>query len=54
MNKAEILDELWIKVEPAYVSPGAMIVDGQWYVPKFGCDTLDMMLEEADSKQGGE
>ncbi|MFA5376806.1 MAG: hypothetical protein WC455_13740, partial [Dehalococcoidia bacterium] len=36
---------------------GAQILDGKWYVPRWGCDTLehtlDALLSTADSEQRG-
>ena len=29
------------------VGDGAQLVDGQWYMPKFGCDTLQHIKDEA-------
>ena len=50
-NYAEISVETLRKVRP----DGAQLVDGKWYVPKWGCDTiahtLDALLSTADSEQ---
>jgi len=32
-------------IEPDAVGEGAQIVDGQWYMPRWGCDTLQHVIE---------
>jgi hypothetical protein len=27
-------------------------IDGKWYAPRYGCDTIQMMLEEILGEQG--
>ena len=36
----KILELAFIPVDPSSVREGDQIVDGQWYMPKWGCDTL--------------
>ncbi len=41
-----ILDIGYDPVEPEAVGEGAQIVDGQWYMPRWGCDTLQHVVDE--------
>lgn len=44
-----ILADFWVEVESD--SPDAsQIVNGKWYAPKFGCDSLEMTLEAIRSQ----
>jgi hypothetical protein len=39
--------EYWIPLSlEDGIAPESQVVDGQWYVPKFGCDTLQHMIDE--------
>lgn len=42
-TKEEILKEFFIEVSAS--DEGISIVNGKWYVPKFGCDTLEKVLD---------
>lgn len=44
----ELLEKHWLKVE--YVTDAGQIVDGEWYAPRWGCDTLANMLEDFHPK----
>lgn len=35
-----LMKEAFYPVEPDNAGEGAQMVDGQWYMPKWGCDTL--------------
>jgi len=56
MTKAEILKELWIQLLPEQVGwhNDGQMVDGQWYSPRFGCNTLQAMLDDMEKEKGGE
>ena len=46
MTKEKILKEFFIKRrEPIGYDSNVSCVDGKWYAPKFGCDTLGMLLD---------
>lgn len=42
----DLLKDYWIPIDEPGEVIGAQLVDGQWYAPKYGCDTLDKMLED--------
>ena len=46
--RQRLLKSAWEPVDSEYAGKlaDAQIVDGQWYAPKWGCDTLDHMLDE--------
>ena len=46
-QRAKLLNDFFVEVEPNNKA-GEFIVDGQWYAPKFGCDTLDMVVDEVE------
>lgn len=46
-NRRKLLNDYFVDVEPDNEA-GEFIVDGVWYAPKFGCDTLDMVLDEVE------
>lgn len=33
-------------IAPECVGEGAQIVRGQWYMPRWGCDTLQTLIDE--------
>jgi len=39
-----------IKPRAALLGAGAQIVNGQWYLPKWGCDTLQHILDELEKE----
>jgi len=35
-----------VKPEAVSIGEGAQIIDGQWYLPRWGCDTLQHVIEQ--------
>jgi len=54
MTIKRILQTGYLPVHPSCVGEGAQIVDNQWYMPRWGCDTLQHVaeLEEEAKKRG--
>lgn len=42
----EVVREAWVEVPPDYEN-AQQIVNGKWYSPKFGCDSLEMTVESS-------
>jgi len=40
----DLLKDFYIEVKGFKVSKKAMQLNGKWYEPKYGCDTLELML----------
>jgi hypothetical protein len=36
----------YYEVDPRVVGEGAQLVHGRWYMPRLGCDTLQMVIDE--------
>lgn len=43
----KILSDYWIEVK---AGKGIQTVNGKWYAPKFGCDSLEMTLNDIQSQ----
>jgi len=41
-----------VKPRAALIGAGAQIVDGQWYMPRWGCDTLQHVVEIIEQLSG--
>jgi len=41
-------------IEPDAVGEGAQIVDRQWYTPRWGCETLEHVIEIIEQLSGEE
>jgi len=41
-------------IEPDAVGEGAQIVDRQWYTPRWGCETLQHVIEIIEQLSGEE
>jgi hypothetical protein len=44
----KILEFAYHPVNAQSVGPGAQIVDGTWYMPRWGCDTLQVIFDTWD------
>jgi len=56
-NPSEVIKAILDNYEPVkpravLIGAGAQIVDGQWYLPKWGCDTLQHVIETIEQLNG--
>jgi len=56
-NPSEVVKVILDNYEPVkpravLIGAGAQIVDGQWYLPKWGCDTLQHIIETIEQLNG--
>lgn len=45
MTKEEFIEEYFVLCLDVSRTNGAFIIDGKWYAPKYGCDTVEMMID---------
>ena len=45
MDIKRILELGYYPVPPSDIGEGAQIVNGQWYMPRWGCDTLQHIID---------
>ena len=46
MDIKRILELGYYRVSPSDIGEGAQIIDTQWYMPLWGCDTLQHIVDE--------
>jgi len=46
-----ILNIGYYPVEPSFIKAGAQIVNEQWYMPRWGCDTLQHVIDELSKEE---
>lgn len=48
--KEKLIEDNFVYAEdPNDVPHSDQIIDGKWYAPKFGCDTVDALLDDVQS-----
>jgi len=47
-----LLQRCYYPTEPEFVGEGAQLVNGQWYMPAWGCDTLQHFIEGYGAARG--
>ena len=50
MTKEKILEEFFVKTTNPGCEPDVFNINGSWYAPKFGCDTLGMLLDSLEKE----